>query len=293
MKKILSVLLVLVLVASLFVACDNNQQETGADLDKAVEYLATTYKGAEGKETSNDYELIPQISIDGVSYTVTWTVDNANIKITKNETSGFYVVDLPANNEEKCEYTLTATITAPDGTTATKTMKRVLPVLSNVEGVVTEPVANTAYKLFFDQKSVGKVLFLTAETSGNYIKTVVDPKAAADFSVEAAEGGFRVYTLVNGAKSYIKATTVPKEDGKVSKVIGFDTTGSVFMYNAEINAWYTTIDGVNYTMGTYGTYETVSISEDSYYTPENTGVSQFPVQPSKFCYISLSLFIPW
>ena len=121
MKKILSVLLVLVLIASLFVACDNNQQETGADLDKAVEYLATTYKGAEGKETSNDYELIPQISIDGVSYTITWTVDNANIKITKNETSGFYVVDLPANNEEKCEYTLTATITAPDGTTATKT----------------------------------------------------------------------------------------------------------------------------------------------------------------------------
>ena len=42
MKKILSVLLVLVLIASLFVAGDNNQQETGADLDKAVEYLATT-----------------------------------------------------------------------------------------------------------------------------------------------------------------------------------------------------------------------------------------------------------
>ena len=284
MKKFLSFLLVLVLVASVFVGCNPVEQPDGneteapkATLEKAVEFLVTTYKSAEGKETSNNYELIPQITIDGVSYTVTWTVDNENITITKDE-SGFYVVNLPTNNAEKCEYTLTATVTAPDGKTATKTMKRVLPVISKVEGVETDLKAETAYKLFFDQKGVGKVLFLTAETSGNYIKTVVDPKVAADFFAEAAEGGFKVYTLVNGAKNYIKASTVPKDDGKVSKVIGFDAAGSVFKYNKEINAWYTTIDGTNYTMGTYGTYETVSISEDSYYTPENTGVSQFPVQ---------------
>lgn len=291
MKKFLSILLVLVLVASLFTGCDwfgggekqteaETEAETNASkatLEKAVEYLATTYKSAEGKETSNNYELIPQINIDGVSFIVTWTVDNENITITK-DASGFYIVNLPSNNAEKCEYTLTATVTAPDGKTATKTMKRVLPVISKVEGVETDLQAETAYKLFFDHKGVGKVLFLTAETSGNYIKTVVDPKVAADFFAEAAEGGFKVYTLVNGAKNYIKASTVPKDDGKVSKVIGFDAAGSVFKYNKEINAWYTTIDGVNYTMGTYGTYETVSISEDSYYTPENTGVSQFPVQ---------------
>ena len=292
MKKFLSILLVLLLALSVFVGCnpveqgdgneteDQTEAETNASkatLEKAVEYLATTYKSAEGKETSNNYELIPQINIDGVSFKVTWTVDNENITITKDG-SGFYIVNLPSNNAEKCEYTLTATVTAPDGKTATKTMKRVLPVISKVEGVETDLQAETAYKLFFDHKGVGKVLFLTAETSGNYIKTVVDPKVAADFFAEAAEGGFKVYTLVNGAKSYIKASTVPKDDGKVSKVIGFDAAGSVFKYNKEINAWYTTIDGVNYTMGTYGTYETVSISEDSYYTPENTGVSQFPVQ---------------
>lgn len=143
---------------------------------------------------------------------------------------------------------------------------------------VTAPVAGTAYKLFLSQVSLGKNLFAIGELDQDkFYKTTENAKEAPDFYVEAAGDGFKFYTTIDGAKKYVDATLVPKDDGKTSKVLSYtDTTDTVWTYQANVNAWFTTIDGATYVLGTYGTYSTFCISETRHITAENTGVSQFP-----------------
>ncbi len=294
MKKFLAVLLVIALcVSTLFtlVACGGPSEPEGPTLEQAFEYFKSVYKDDENKKTQKDYNLVAKVQIEGVSFDVSYTVDTDKITINLDEKTGFYVVDLPDENAEEFTYTITATVKDADGNTSQYTMKRILAVYeAGIAGVVTEPVANTAYKLFMDQKSIGKVLFITAEaSSGKYLNTNIDPKAAPDWYVEVVEGGYKIYTVVSDVKMYMLATASPRagEEGKFDKVIALSAdNASVFKYKADINAWYTTINtsttdvanNIDFAMGTYSTYETLCISEASYYTAENTGVEQFPLQ---------------
>ena len=247
-----------------------------ATLADAAAYLNSLYK--DGNEiTERDFDVVGRVLIGGVSFTVTWTVDSDKITIKESTKQGFYTVDLPDAVEEETAYVLTATIADADGKTEQKTFKRKIPVINNV-GIVTEPVENTAYKFFMKQANVGKTLFALGEMSGEkYIKSTNDAKAAPDFFAEPAEGGYKFYTTINDTKTYINARTTTAEDGKVSKYLELSAeAGAVWSYDGEVNAWLTTIDGTVYCVGTYSSYDTFCISEKTYITAENTGVSQFP-----------------
>lgn len=256
----------------------SSDEPDAPSIEDAIAFIKANYKNSEGSETSKDFQLIAKVPIGAVTFGITWSCDIAGIAIVFDAAKGMYTVDIPSQNDNEIEYTLTATVIDSEGNTATYTMKRVLPVLNQMDGIVSDVKAETAYKLYFDQKKAGKVLFLTAEVSGKYIKTTTDAKTAPDFYAEIVEGGVKIYTTVNGTKSYIKAWTEKTDDGKTSKYLGFDAEGSIFNYNADINAWSVDIDGESYSMGTYNTYETASISATSFFTPSNTGIDQFPVE---------------
>lgn len=288
MKKFLAILLLLSMLCMSFVACTGGEGEDttpdtttpaasdAATIEDAVEYLTSMYKTDEGKKTPADYQLIAQVPIGEVKFEVTWTVSLETITITLE--NGLYSVDLPSKNEAEVTYTLTATVKDAAGATVEKTFTRVLPVYDN-SAAVTEPKEGEVYKLFMVQANVGKTLFATNKTQNNehkYILTSETPADGAEFMVEAADGGIKVYTMIDGVKNYLYAKTVTAEDGKVSKYIGFSAdNSSVYTYHADVNAWFTAIDGIDYVVGTYSSYETVCISESSYITAENTGVSQF------------------
>ncbi len=282
MKKIIAMLLLLTLTLGALFSCNfgtPGDDTTGATLDDAVEYLNSTYKGDEGKKTPADYKLIAQIPIDGVKFEVTWTVDNDAITITL--TDGLYTVKVPAKNDTEVEYTLTATVTDPDGNSVEKKFTRILPVYDNSAAVGADDIQEgTPYKLYMVQAGVGKTLFATTQTQSDnkYIVTDVDPKAGADFYAEAVEGGYKFYTEIDGVKNYVHAKTVTADDGKVSKYIGYATeSDAVYYFKADCNAWFVKIDNIEYVVGTYGSYETIFISEGTYMTPETTGVTQYPV----------------
>ncbi len=276
MKKILSILLMLCMVCSVFAACTELQTE-GPALEDAVEYLKSMYKSDEGKTTPADYSLVAQVPIDGVKFTVTWTVDNENIKIVAE--NGLYTVKLPASNAEEITYTLTATVADAAGKTESIKMTRKLPAYDKSTSV-TAPEEGAIYKLFLVQANIGKTVFATQEMSGTkYIKTTTDPKAGAEFQIEKADGGIKIYTMISGVKNYVYAYTTTADDGKVSKYIGFSTDkSSVYTYHSDVNAWFTTIDKVDYVVGTYNTFDTICISESTYISADNTGVSQFPLE---------------
>lgn len=287
MKKFLAILLLLSMLCATFVACTGNDGESTtpttdpaevATIADAVEYLNSMYKSDEGKKTPADYLLIAQVPIGEVKFEITWTVDHEGIEIVAE--NGTYTVKLPSKNETEVTYTLTATVKDAEGNTEVKTFTRTLPVYDN-SAAVTDPQEGEVYKLFLVQANVGKTLFLTNKSQNNENKFILGsatPAEGAEFMVEKADGGVKIYTTIDGVKTYIYAHTTTAADGKISKYVGFSAeNSSVFTYKADVNAWLTICDGAEYVFGTYSSYETACISESSYITPENTGLTQFVV----------------
>lgn len=313
MKRILSLILVLLLSLTVMVGCDkvpglqgvvdkatdlagnipfignliNKGDETPDDdvkydVNAAKEFITQMYKDA-NPETKRNYDVAAQCLIEGVRYEITWAIEGTDVvTVQASSTNGFWTIVVPEKNEAAVNYKITATIKAGDGTTATVSFDRVIPVVDN-QGIVTDLKEGVAYKLFLDQNDakVAQTLFAIGSTQNNenkFILTTTDPKQAPDFFAEKVEGGYKFYTMIDGVKNYVHCKTTVADDGKVSKYIGFATeSNSVYTYEAETNAWFTTIDGAKYVVGTYGTYKTICISEAKYITADNTGISQFPV----------------
>ena len=221
------------------------------------------------KITDNTVVTLPLVGQFYNDVTITWTVDNTAFVIGEN---GKLDIKL---GEEKVTITLTATIKCGE-TTDTATFTVVIDAASTdifVPSAVTTPAADTAYKFFLFQTTLGKNLYLTGEVDGRYLVTTDKADQAIDVYAETAEGGFKFYILVDGAKQYI--TVYNNESNKLS--VKFDAAGtSVYSYNETLNAWSTVMEGETYYLGTYNSYNTVSASKLSYITAENTGVSQFP-----------------
>jgi len=94
------------------------------DAQAAADYLDSLYKKGE-TVTASDYEVVAQVMIAGIKYTVTWSVDNELVKVTQGETS--WTVDVDEKADEDHTYTLTGTVTAGDGSTATVSYERTVP----------------------------------------------------------------------------------------------------------------------------------------------------------------------
>ena len=287
MKKILTLLLVIALALGTFTGCDmikgligggDNNEVTGPTLDEAKTYLFNIYKDSAAAPVV-DYDLVAKVIIDGTSFAVTWTVNNDAITIKESNKANFWTVDLPSKNDAEVAYVLTATITDAEGATVQLTFNKTLPVIDST-GITSTPVEGTAYKLYMVQVNLGQKLYATAtdEQDHKYIQTTNDATKAADFYVEKDGDGYKWYTIINGVKNYVYAQGV-NNNGKISKYIGFSTeNATVFNHVAETNSWQTRIDGTPYCVGTYNTYKTICISEATYITAENTGVSQFVVE---------------
>lgn len=296
MKKILTILLILVLTFTSLVSCDKipgldsildkipgfggDDTENGPTLDDAKTYLFNTYKDS-ATAIPNDYDLVGKVIIEGVSFPVTWTASLDSITIKESTKANFWTVDLPDVNAEEVAYVLTATITDADNNKVEVKFNKTLPVIDST-GIVTEPEEGIAYKLFLEQVNLGYTLFAGNTTQNNqqkYIETTLDPKAAVDYFVEKVDGGYKIYTMINNVKNYVYAQGIENSTG-ISKYIGFSTeNASVFTYVQEISTWQVVINNIKYGVGTYNAFETVCISEVTYFKPDNINVSggQFPV----------------
>ena len=156
MKKLLSLVLVLVLALTTFVGCDvagtvdgikdkvtgtvdgikdkvndllgiePEQPDTG-DLDAAAKYIFDLYKDT--TTTTASFDVVKSVLIEGVKYGVTWTADVESITITESATDeNAYTVNLPEKPAEEIKYVLTATITDPNsGESVQKTFRMTLP----------------------------------------------------------------------------------------------------------------------------------------------------------------------
>ncbi len=279
MKKFLALVMAMILCLSMLTACDTPKDEEDVvyAVAEAAAYLNSLYKD-KAAETPVDYDVVAKVVLDQVTYTVTWSVNNDQIKIVESSKNGFYTVDVPDVTEEEIPYVLTATIKAGDGTSVSKSFNRVVPVVDN-SGLIGEPEENVAYKIYLKQASLNQVLYVSHEiTGGKYYQGIADPTAAPDFYAEKVGEGYKFYTMIDGVKSYVRAYLQDTPTGPSKRLDYSATEGTVWTYKADCNAWFTTIDGGSYVFGTYNSYNTFCISDGTFMTPEASGVSQFPAE---------------
>lgn len=282
MKKFLALILALIMCLGVFAACGDTEETTGATLEDAKNYLFNMMKDKNGKALPNDYDVVGKVTVDGTSFDVTWTTDNANIKVKESSKADFWTIDLPDVNDKEVEYKLTATIKDAAGKTIEVTFTPKLPVLDNA-GVATEFEAGVAYKMFMKQANLGYTVYAlntTQNGENKYIETTLDPKAAAVFYVEVVDGGYKIYTEIDGVKNYLHAELKAADGGKMSKYIGFKADSTcVFTYDKELAVFKITLSGTEYGVGTYNAFETISLSEASYFKADNINVAggQFPI----------------
>ncbi len=196
---------------------------------------------------------------------MTWESDSEYVVFDDGEETITYI--LPEAGAEDVVVTLTATIAMEGAQTITKTytVTLVAPIKTYV------PVEGIGYKFAMLQTSKGELYYNTGAMNGYYMATTTDADSAAIVYIENTDGGFYMYTIVNGAKKYMNMTV----SGTHINATYDDEPKSVFTYSTTINGPVTDVDGTEYGYGTYGTYTTIGTNKTSNAGSANNYFCQF------------------
>lgn len=129
------------------------------------------------------------------------------------------------------------------------------------------PKVDTEYKLFINQKGSSKELYFAGSlNSSGYGVASENASEGVDVKLETNGSGYNMYFMDGTSKKYIVA-----EDGGLNSK-GFqtykfnisDSASCVWNYNTTYDTMTTTIVGNEVYIGTYGSYDTFSVSVISY-----------------------------
>ena len=250
-------------------------------LASAKAYVQSMYKSKAGKVT-RDFEVVSVVRIGTDSFDVTWTTNAAAEYVTIGEPADNVVAIAIGENlaEEDYNFELTATVSA-QGKSASVTFKYYIPgTPAKASGpvFVDAPVAGDSYKFTVEQVELGKTLYFTGEMSGYYMATSDNVLDTVNVIVEEVEGGYQLYFLKNGVKTYIDI--VPRDDNPAKvNVVLTEAPTAVFTWDAERKTMTATVGENTWYLGCYSTYNTISASNVSYIEDvSKIGVSQFPAQ---------------
>ncbi len=157
MKKFIAILLCLFMMLPLFAGCSKKSETppaTGSDLANAKAYLVNMYQPDSKDEVVEllaDKDVLATVTVDGVSYTVTWTVTvvkgaSDSVKISESETANCVKIDIPDLPEEDIEFTATATVKDKDGKTESANFNYMVKGII-VSGLTDAEVVEQAYEL--------------------------------------------------------------------------------------------------------------------------------------------------
>ena len=200
MKKLFVCLLTLIVCFAVLVACggedttapattstpesttEPSQGTTNTGLEDAKAYLVALYKDS-GEATPVDYELIGALRVDGVSYTLEWSVgDVTGVTVTRKDATTV-LIDVVDGPDADIPYTLTATITDADGNSIKAEFAKKVPKFK--ENTFAEYVEAENDALLIVK---GVVSGIIAKSKGNTANCIY---------VQDTDGGYYVYGLEN------------------------------------------------------------------------------------------------
>ena len=134
-----------------------------------------------------------------------------------------------------------------------------------------DPSNGGTFKLAMYQANLGKWLYANGNKSGNYLATTDDSSQAAEFTITKSDSG---YTIQVGGQFV--------EKGSSSSALALNATQTSNMFwkwDSELGVFtWTTADSKIYYMGTYNSFDTISVSETFRISGDNAGAvgtSQF------------------
>ena len=209
MKKFIALLTALVMCLTL---CAGFAAAEDENLNSAKGLLDFQYKSkTRGKltATAEDYEVISQLMIDGVVYPITWTTDSDTIQIVPAE-DGKYLVDVDETNPKELTYTLTATVTAPDGSTLDVSYERVVPAavleMSYADIVAAAYALDTDAAMTKAQRLFGVVTSIDTAWSDEYQNITVTIQVG-----DLADQKIQCFRLTGEGAKDLKATKSPSK----------------------------------------------------------------------------------
>ena len=124
------------------------------------------------------------------------------------------------------------------------------------------PTAGKSFKLGLYQDNLKKNLYFAGATTDKdyYLATTEDPKEAVDVTVEAVEGGYRMYFTKDGVKTYLDV----HKSGNYVNLRLTDEPTAVWTWNEEYKTFVADVEGETYYCGTYDKYSSLSASKLSY-----------------------------
>lgn len=134
-KRIIIAVLVLVLCLSVFAACDNTPAES-TGLQAARDFVKGLYRD-KAEITSGDYELTTSVVVQGVTYTIDWSIldkdGNATTAAVVGEAKdGKVTVTIDTKLIEDVPYVLTATIKDAEGNSITLDLNFIAPQIQTL-----------------------------------------------------------------------------------------------------------------------------------------------------------------
>lgn len=214
---------------------------TLTDAQKVSGIISDLKASFEGKTVDADLELPTADKNYGA--TIAWASSAEEVI----SSTGKYVA--PAN---KTEVKLTATVTLNSEVQTVELTVTAKAAGKTTVTMVATPEVGVAYKLGIDQASLGQKLFATGVMAGYYGATTEDHTEGIDVYLEAAEGGYYVYSTINGVKTYITAVI----SGTHINFTYSTAPNVAWVLNAEFSTITCTVDGKEVFIGTRGTYNT-------------------------------------
>lgn len=137
------------------------------------------------------------------------------------------------------------------------------------------PEVGTSFKLQLVQATLKKTLYFTGNMNGYYYETSEAISAAKDLYLEEVDGGYHMYFLNGEAKNYLYVVA----SGTYINVKIGTTPSGVWTWNEQFGMFVTKINGTDYYIGTYNSFNTISASKTSFVNSGNVNVSQFIARP--------------
>ncbi len=277
MKKLTSILAMLLVVAISFAPALAESAPADAALKAARAYLNTMYKNSP-ETTMTDYTVVSKIVIGDVTFPIEWTADSATVKIIPGDLT---TIDVDEKNPEEVFYTLTATMKNEAGESVSLSFKHKVPAALILEGLSYEEIVAAAYTLEDGiameepQRLYGTIINIPTAYSEEYKNITVDMQIGelADQPIQcyrlSGEGAEKLAVgdkiTVEGILKNYKGTI---EFDKGCVLVGF---GEIVSQQGILDAAYALEDGVSLTAPTALAGEIVSI--DTAYSEEYKNIT--------------------
>ena len=199
------------------------------------------------------------------------TIVGYTVQVDLKEATDIFVVESLAYQIRLYDITVCTGTTPPEngGNTGGTT--------DGFEPVVLEE--GKAYNMQMFQGELGKNLYLAGGLNEKgYWLTTEDPKAAKEVFAEKSGDGYHFYYVDGEVKTYIE---VQMNSENKPRPLASKTASQVWIYDTEAGVFTVTIGNTKYYMGTYSTYDTISVSSTWYITGANAGnrgTAQFYVE---------------